>query len=128
MVSSGLGFGRRSKLLSPAQFESALRARPLARGSFFTFHRCTQPSSDAEGADLPKLGLVIPKRLVRLSVRRNAIKRVLREAFRHQQTSLRPGYYVFRVKAPVNLANLRDLKRIVRAEADQLIGDVISKS
>lgn len=128
MVSSGLGFGRHSKLVSPAQFESALRTRPLARGSLLTFHWCNQPPTEGDGAGLPKIGLVVPKRLVRLSVRRNAIKRVLREAFRHQQTFLRPGYYVFRVKAPVNLANLRDLKRIVRAEADQLIGDVISKS
>lgn len=114
--------------MSPAQFESALRTRPLARGSFLTFHWCNQPSSDTVGLGLPKLGLVVPKRLVRLSVRRNAIKRVLKEAFRHKQACLRPGYYVFRVKSPVGLATLGELKRIARAEADQLISDAISRS
>lgn len=74
------------------------------------------------------LGFVVPKRLVRLSVRRNAIKRVLREAFRLSQASLSPGYYVFRLKAGVRSQSLSGLKREVRVEADRLISTAASRS
>lgn len=121
MASNTSGFSRSLRLLAPEQFSEALKSRPIARGAFFTCHWCESLSTDQVGFALPKLGFIVPKRLVRLAVRRNAIKRVLREAFRARQTTLASGYYVFRLKAPIKIATLTELKRNIRIEADQLL-------
>ncbi len=128
MASDNQRFSRDSRLLSPEQFGAALRSRPLARGELLTFHWCSALPTDLSNIDTPKLGFVVPKRLVRLSVRRNAIKRVLREAFRLSQASLCPGYYVFRLKAGVRSQSLTGLKREIRVEADRLISTAASRS
>ncbi|GAB4350592.1 MAG: hypothetical protein Kow0073_05070 [Immundisolibacter sp.] len=45
----------------------------------------------------PRLGLVIPKRRVRLAVHRNRLKRWIRESFRHHQQRLPAADIVVRV-------------------------------
>lgn len=49
-------------------------------------------------AGWPRLGLIIPKRQVRLAVRRNTLKRWIREAFRHRQQCLPAADIVVRVQ------------------------------
>ena len=38
----------------------------------------------------PRLGMVVPKKQVKLAARRNTIKRVIRESFRHRRHTLPP--------------------------------------
>lgn len=128
MASSILSFARTARLLTPEQYSAALKTRPFARSDWFTCHRCNSLETEAAQRALPKLGFIIPKRLVKLSVRRNAIKRVLREAFRHCQASLPGGYYVFRLKAPVPAGSLTELKRAVREQADGMLAKAASRS
>lgn len=65
-----------------------------------------------------RLGLVIAKRNAALAVTRNALKRVIREAFRHRRHDLRPADYVVRLHARVPSMSLTALKRLARAEVD----------
>ncbi|UOD50539.1 ribonuclease P protein component [Orrella daihaiensis] len=121
MASSSLSFSRKLRLLSPEQFAVALRSRPVGRSPLLTFHWCKSPTVEATDNCQPKLGLIIPKRLARLSVQRNAIKRVLRESFRHQQSKLPGGYYVARLAAPLPTVSLTELKRLIRQQADSIL-------
>ena len=77
------GFGREKRLLPPRQFKSVFDS----------------PSGKVPGRNVlllarendlqhPRLGLVIGKKSVKLSVERNRIKRQIRETFRHHQLEL----------------------------------------
>ncbi|MGE8497021.1 MAG: ribonuclease P protein component [Pseudomonas sp.] len=77
------GFGREKRLLTPRQFKAVFDS----------------PSGKAPGRnvlllardndlDHPRLGLVIGKKSVKLSVERNRLKRQIRESFRLNQDSL----------------------------------------
>src|SRR5690606_35222055 len=68
-----------------------------------------------------RLGLVIGKRMAPLSVTRNTIKRVIREAFRQRRAELPPRDYVFRLYRRGEPTPLRQLKRQVRQEVDTLL-------
>ena len=121
MASTSFSFRRSSRLVSPEQYDKTLRCRPFARTKSFTCHRCDVFCQNSAPLNVARLGLVVPKRLVQLSVRRNAIKRVLREAFRCQQWTLPPGDYVFRLKAALPASSLTELKLEVRRQADELL-------
>ncbi len=77
------GFGREKRLLTPRQFKSVFDS----------------PSGKAPGKNVlllaranklshPRLGLVIGKKSVKLSVERNRLKRLIRDSFRLNQTLL----------------------------------------
>jgi len=77
------GFGREKRLLTPRQFKAVFDS----------------PSGKMPGRNVlllarendlqhPRLGLVIGKKSVKLSVERNRIKRQIRETFRHHQLEL----------------------------------------
>lgn len=77
------GFGREKRLLTPRQFKAVFDC----------------PSGKVPGRNVlllarendlqhPRLGLVIGKKSVKLSVERNRVKRQIRETFRHHQLEL----------------------------------------
>jgi ribonuclease P protein component len=68
-----------------------------------------------------RLGLVVPKKLLRTSVRRNTAKRHIREAFRLMQHALPLGDYVVRVVAHERALPLSVWQRAFRAELDQIV-------
>ena len=114
------GFGRSARLLLPEDFKQALTTRPVARTDYFICH-FTPARDGAMPAPLrAKLGFVVPRRLARLAVRRNTIKRILRECFRTKQDSLPAGHIVIRLKAPIKAASLTELKTIVRDHTEKL--------
>ena len=88
-IQSRFRFSRASRLLKPLEFQTVFDARKACRGQWLTVHRY-QPSqsracSDNEQTDLiesanpaSRLGLIVAKRLVAASARRNLIRRVLR--------------------------------------------------
>lgn len=106
-------FPRAARLLQPAQFGPALKGRRMARGQLFMLH-----ASADNAVQRPRLGLVIGKRFAPLSVSRAAIKRVIREAFRHRQGTLPPLDYAVRLHARIGQVSLTELKRQVRVEID----------
>lgn len=82
------GFGREKRLLKPRQFKAVFDSpggKVAGRSVLFL--------ARANGLDHPRLGLVIGKKSVRLSVERNRLKRQIRETFRQSQCDL-PGWDV----------------------------------
>lgn len=109
------------RLTTPAEYRAVLRTRPVGQGKILLLHYASHLQTP-DNPICPKLGLITPKRILRLAVDRNRVKRVLRESFRHQQNNLPAGSYVFRLKTIPQSVDRSQLKRLVRHEADKLLG------
>jgi len=75
-------FTRESRLLTPGQFQTVF-SKPVRFGSSHITVLIT-PNPD----NIPRLGLAIAKKRVKLAVQRNRIKRQIRESFRLNQHQL----------------------------------------
>ncbi|MDQ8032203.1 ribonuclease P protein component [Bordetella genomosp. 1] len=119
-----------ARLHRPSEFAAALKGRRLARGAMFIVSAAppTPAAAPEATADAPapcaRLGLVIAKRFAALAVTRNALKRVIRESFRHQRLALPPQDYVVRLHSKVGPATLTQLKLAARAEVDAHFGRI----
>jgi ribonuclease P protein component len=130
-----------ARLHRPSEFAAALKGRRLARGAFFIVSAASAaqdantgrtdalPAGAAEvgqsgkqvGSTQPacaRLGLVIAKRFAPHAVTRNALKRVIREAFRARRLALPARDYVVRLQTKIAPVSLTELKRAARAEVD----------
>jgi ribonuclease P protein component len=105
-----------TRLHRPEEFAAVLKKRASARGKFLTISWLPSESSPA------RLGLVVGKRQAPLAVTRNTVKRVVRESFRLERTQLKLGDYVVRLQSSARNLSLVELKKIVRLEADHLLG------
>lgn len=112
-------FPSAARLHRPSEYAAALKGRRVARGALFVVSSPRQ--SDGTPA---RLGLVVPKRYAPLAVTRNAIKRVIREAFRARRSDLPAGDLVFRLVSRPVPVSLTVLKRQVRTEVDALLNRV----
>ena len=109
------GFGADRRLHQPGEFAAVFAQRRVLRGASFNLHY--RPN----GGNSARLGLVIAKKLARRSVRRNAIKRTGREAFRQARAGLPALDLVLRLPKPV--ASVDAAARLAwRAEIDGLLG------
>jgi ribonuclease P protein component len=97
-----LKFSRSSRLLKKSDFEAVFQdARDASRGfalrrkDFTIYFRPTNAPA--------RLGISVPKKVVRQAVRRNRIKRCLREYFRLNQDEFLGDIIVRLTKAPKNL-------------------------
>lgn len=117
-----------ARLHRPSEFAAALKGRRLARGAFFIVSAAPAPTQAESGAPVEpgcaRLGLVIAKRFAPRAVTRNALKRVIREAFRARRLALPPRDYVVRLQAKVAPASLTEIKRAARAEVDAHFGRI----
>ncbi len=109
-----------ARLHRPSEYTSALKGKRLARGALFVV---TTPRDIAQtdGTVGARLGLIIAKRFAARSVTRNAIKRVIREAFRQKRLELPARDLVFRLHSKVAPLTLTQLKILVRSEVDTLL-------
>jgi ribonuclease P protein component len=107
-----------ARLHRPLEYAAALKGKRIARGALLVVTTPQQPPEDAGTA---RLGLVIAKRYAARAVTRNAIKRVIREAFRARRQGLPARDYVFRLHSKVGPSTLSGLKKMVRSEADALL-------
>lgn len=64
--------------------------------------------------------IAVPKRVLRRAVDRNAVRRVAREAWRAAALDRSPVVAMLRMKRVPQVAGLRERKRVVRGELDQL--------
>ncbi len=107
-----------ARLHSPSEYTAALKGQRSARGALFVVHTRKRPQPCTQCA---RLGMIISKRNAPLAVSRNTIKRVIREAFRLQRCHLAPVDIVFRLNARIPNISLRQLRCLVRSEADSLL-------
>lgn len=76
-------FPKSLRLLGSGDFQAVFDNSPF-RASHQYLLLLARPNSLA----VPRLGLVIAKKHIRLAVERNRVKRLIRESFRHQQQYL----------------------------------------
>jgi len=113
-------FPAAARLHRPTEFAAALSGRRIARGAYFVLTAATHPSEDQshEQPLVARLGLVMAKRFAHHASTRNALKRVVREAFRSQRLSLPVADYVVRLNKRIGAMTLTALKVAARQEAD----------
>lgn len=107
-----------ARLHCPAEFIAAFKGKIIARGALFVVY---SPRKINHAKPVSRLGMVIAKRNARLAVSRNAIKRVIREAYRLRRKDLPNKDLVFRLAKPIPNISLRQLKLMVRNDVNQLL-------
>ncbi|WP_372722713.1 ribonuclease P protein component [Immundisolibacter sp.] len=92
---SGQRFTRQQRLLTAGQFKNIFRRGRRLR--LDSLELITLSNDFGQ----PRLGVVVPKRCVKLAVRRNTIKRWARESFRRRQQRLPVGDIILQVRGQV---------------------------
>jgi len=87
-----LRFTKQAKLIKTDEFSSVFNFRKRISAKFLAVHY--QPNIAAH----PRMGLVVGKKIAKLAVHRNYMRRVLREFFRVQQHDINPVDLVVRVQ------------------------------
>ena len=113
-------FPTAARLHRPTEFSASLSGRRVARGVYFVVTAKVIGSSGQPNAAPPiaRLGLIMAKRFAHHASTRNALKRVVREAFRSCRLSLPAADYVVRLNKRIEAISLTALKRAARQEAD----------
>ena len=113
-------FPTAARLHRPTEFSAALSGRRVARGVYFVVTAKVIGSSEQPNTAPPiaRLGLIMAKRFAQHASTRNALKRVVREAFRSCRLSLPAADYVVRLNRRIEAISLTALKRAARQEAD----------
>ena len=97
-------FKKEQRLLTPAAFKEVFDGseRKLHQSHLMAFVR-------SNNSGIPRVGMAITKRKVPTAVKRNLIKRQIRESFRLQSYNLKSKDIVFIIKKPINELNNKDL-------------------
>lgn len=88
------------RIRKPAEFRAILGNRTSLTGEFLKLY--VKPNE----ADHGRIGLIVAKRIERKAVKRNRIKRLLKEAFRHHQWEVSGQDCIFQLRAPVTSPDL----------------------
>lgn len=92
----GSGFPKRYRLTKTDEYSSVFGFRRALKSPHFLLHY--RPRAAGEDASA-RLGIVVPKRLVKAAVRRNLIKRIGRERFRLLRSRLPAQDLILRLNA-----------------------------
>ncbi len=92
---AGNAFARRFRLTKTDEFSSVFGFKRAIRGQFFMLHYRPRDNGGGEA----RLGLVVGKKLIKSAVRRNLVKRLVREQFRQRRAELPACDLVVRLMA-----------------------------
>ena len=133
-------------LLHRADFQAVMAAEVVARTAHFVLHRrlaqVQQPMPGAQTAAetlchhatsrvvMSRVGAVLPKRLARRAVTRNALKRQIYNVMNAFESRLPVGDHVVRLRAPFDRAQFvsatsDQLKQAARLELENLLSRVV---
>ena len=92
-------FPRSARLLTPGLFTAVFEKRTARRGRFFHLHVGSekQDAPSVEAASCSRIGIVVPKKLLKTAVHRNIVKRITREVFRQCRDQLDGRDYIVRL-------------------------------
>lgn len=111
-MTSPTTFPPAARLRVAAQFQATFAEGQRLNGQYFRLH--ARPLAEAASA---RLGITVSKRVDKLAVGRNRLKRQAREAFRAARAGLPAGDYVLLAKSEAakadNAAVRRDLERLL---------------
>lgn len=107
------------------EFSAVFSYRKVVRSSLFDLHWRPREAGEQVPA---RLGLVVPKRLVRRAVLRNLIKRLAREVFRHQDSALAGYDLVLKLgRKPVLDGDKAERNALLRADIEAAIGRFLQR-
>ena len=109
-----LRFKKETKLIKTDEFSSVFNFRKRISAKFLVLHY--KPNNSVH----PRLGLVVAKKIAKLAVDRNYMRRVLREFFRIQQHEINHVDLVMRVQKKFENKDFIQIKH----EFDMLIAKV----
>lgn len=115
---SELGFGRKLRLLTAADFQTV-----FSHAEYKVSSRTFLVLAVENRLPFARLGLVVGKKNVRLAIHRNRVKRLVRESFRLQQQAL-AGLDII-VLARAGVGNQENT--LIRASIDTLWSDLIRR-
>lgn len=78
--------------------------------------------------DSARLGIVIAKRKIRSAVKRNLIRRIVRESFRHYQAAIKGFDIVVLIRSDNTSNNGGNSKAVMRSDIDKLWQQLIHSS
>jgi ribonuclease P protein component len=111
-MTSPTTFPPTARLRVAGQFQATFAEGQRLNGQYFRLH-----ARILAGAETTRLGITVSKRVDKLAVGRNRLKRQAREAFRALRAALPAGDYVLLAKAEAakadNAAVRRDLERLL---------------
>ena len=115
-----------ARMHRPTEFAAALAGKRIARGAYFiliarptgVFSECGTETDISTDMPVARLGLIMAKRFAHHASTRNALKRVVREAFRHQRLLLPSADYVVKLNRRIQDISLTQLKIAARLEVD----------
>jgi ribonuclease P protein component len=118
-------FPAAARMHRPTEFAAALAGKRIARGAYFiVITRSAESGVSNTDEGLPpvmpiaRLGLIMAKRFAHHASTRNALKRVVREAFRVQRLTLPAADYVVKLNRRIQDISLTQLKIAARLEVD----------
>ena len=100
-----LRFPRRAHLRASAEFQAVFSEGKRISGACFRLQ-----IRFSDGAELTRLGLTVSKRVSKLAVERNRLRRQMRETFRRQRPLLPPADYVLTAKPEAAKADNETLR------------------
>ena len=110
-------FPRELKLLKTDEFSSVFSFRKRIASATLVIHY--QPNQLTR----PRMGLVVSKKIARLSVNRNYMRRVLRELFRRNKSKLQSIDFIIRPQKSFCAKNYNEIVQ----EFDMLVGKLNKK-
>lgn len=102
-----LNFSRELRLVTPKLFNNVFDQPIKASSPNLTI------LAKSNNLNHPRLGLVIPKKVLKLAVWRNRVKRVIKNNFRLNQNNIAPLDYVVIAKGNINDLSNKELDELL---------------
>jgi len=120
-VKSGAAFPKKYRLTKTDEFSSVFGFRKAIRSPHFLLHYRLRGAEEIPEA---RLGLVVPKKLLKRAVDRNLVRRLARESFRKTRSQLPARDLVLRLMAKVDPLDRQALANEIRS----LLAKTISRT
>lgn len=117
-----MAFDKSRRLLNAGDYKAVFDNAPIraSHHHLLILSRSNQLSN-------PRLGLVIAKKHIRLAVQRNRVKRILRETFRQQQTSLGNLDIVVLARSGLDKLDNHEMHNLFNKQWSKIIKKAISQ-
>lgn len=130
-------FPRSARLLTPTAYSAVFEQRRARKGRWFHLHlgpRSTPPATDPTSGEpfpaspgLARIGIAVPKKLLKTAVHRNLIKRIARDVFRRTRAGLEARDYVLRLSNKIDPRRQPIDRRAIALDIRSLFSAVHSK-
>jgi len=108
-------FPRKLRLTTEAQFKQVYKARQKISTEIFNVYYCYN------NANYPRLGVIVPKRNIKDSSRRNYFKRLIREDFRLKQYKFKNIDIVIFVNNKADSVPKKELNLFLEKQLSRLV-------